>query len=37
MSTITILRPDVSTEEVSATRRDALGPHYRVLRAAFGA
>jgi len=37
MSAITILRPDVSTEEVSATLRDGLGPHYRVLRAAFGA
>lgn len=31
MSTITIPRPDVSTEEVSASLRDGLGPDYQVL------
>ena len=31
MSVITIPRPDVTTEEVSATLRDGLGPQYQVL------
>jgi hypothetical protein len=31
MSTITVLRPDVTTEEVSQVLREGLGPRYNVL------